>query len=335
MADQQSDRSGIDTTVVTAALIATQSAAIARVRARVAALVQRQWVAQPDYRSPDRFVAAVVPIVTAGQQQVAAITAAYLSQMYARLTGASVKTIGVPPDVVTGLRAGVTPAQVYQRPFHLVWRDLADAQAARDAHYEWSAPTSDEPQRPPLPPPDYVDRAIEHGLERAQKLAATDLQLAKQHAALHVMGHQTNVTGYRRVLEGAYSCGLCIVVSTRRYHKSELLPIHPGCDCGIEPIVGQSGPVVASMARDADGRLVPVGQLPDVHQRIAETFGRDSAAARAIGAAGSSGKPINYRDVIITHDHGELGPVLAVRGQSFTGPTDIAKHVTPKRATTS
>jgi hypothetical protein len=31
-----------------------------------------------------------------------------------------------------------------------------------------------------------------------------------------------------------------------------------------------------------------------------------------------------YRDLIVTHHHGELGPVLAVRGQHFDGPGSIA-----------
>lgn len=335
---QQQTQSSADTASVTAALIASQGAAIARIRAQITARIAQQWRAQPNYRSPDAFIAAVVPMVAAGQQQVAAVTAAYLSQMYARLTGAPVRTMGVPAEAVTGLRKGVTPAEVYARPFHLVWRELAQAQARRDAHYEWSAPTEDEPVRPPLPPADYVDQAIEHGLQRAQNLAATDMQLAKQHAALHVMGHQTNVTGYRRVLEGAYSCGLCIVASTQRYHTDDLMPIHPACDCGVEPIVGQSDRVVAAMARTADGQLVHVGELPDVHDRIHETFGKDSSAAAWLrgvkgerGPRGGGGKTIHYRDIVITHANGELGPVLAVRGQHFIGPREIAKHVSPTK----
>lgn len=308
-----------------ASLIAAQQAATARIRQQVNDYVTRQWQRQPNYASPAAFVAAVTPIITAGQTQIAAIMAAYLSQMYALLTGAPVKTIGVPASEVTGLRKGVTAAEVYERPFHLVWRDLATAQAQRDAHYEWTVPTEDEPEQPPLPPVDYVDRAIQHGLERAQNLAATDMQLAKQHAALHILGHQMNVTGYRRVLEGAYSCGLCIIASTQRYHKSQLLPIHPACDCSVEPIIGQSEHIVASTVRNGDGQLVPVGELPDVHERIAETFGKDSSAARAISVTGSKGKPIHYRDILITHDHDELGPVLGVRGQQFSSLPDMKK----------
>lgn len=319
------------------ALVAAQSAAAASIRAQILSYIRQRWRALPNYRSPDQFVSGVVPFVQAGQQQIAAITAAYLSHLYAELVGQPVRMLGVPPEAVTGLRQGVTPQDVYARPFHLVWRELAAAQAQRDAHYGWKAPTSDFPTQPPLPPADYVQQAIDAGLARAENLAATDLQLAKQHAALHVLGHQEHVTGYRRVLEGPDSCGLCIVASTQRYHKQDLLPIHPGCDCSVEPIVGADEHVMTSMARTADGQLVPVGALPDVHARIADTFGKDSSAAAWVkGAKGDKGRPIHYRDVIVTHDHGELGPVLGVRGQTFSTLPDMEKKPPgPAAVTTS
>lgn len=303
-------------------LITAQQAAIAQIRAQITAAINRLWAAQPNYRSPDQFIAAVVPLIAAGQQQIAAITAAYLSQLYAKLTGTPVSMVGVAPNAVTELRSGVDPAEVYARPFHLVWRQLAAAQTARDAHFGWTAPTADAPQRPPLPPSDYVTRAIDAGRQRAVELATTDLQLAKQHAAQQVLAQQDKVTGYRRVLEGPYSCGLCIVAATQIYHRSTLMPIHPGCDCSIEPVIGDHSGTTA-VAR-VNGQLVPLGDLPDVHDRIAHTFGRDSSAARAIpGARNDRGLPVQYRDVLITHDHGELGPVLAVRGQAFTGPNQL------------
>lgn len=305
----------------TAALIAAQQAAIAQTRAQILAIIRRLWIALPNYRDPDQFVAAVVPAVTAGQQRIAAITAAYLSHLYARLTGQPVRMIGVPADISTNIRAGVTAQDVYARPFHRVWRDLAAGQAERDAHYNW---TGLEDDAPPLPPDDYVARAIEDGEKRAIELATTDLQLAKTNASQHVLDSQPHVSGYRRVLEGPYSCALCVVASTHLYHRAELMPIHPGCDCGVEPLVGDtSGEPIDSVAR-VNGDLVPIGDLPDIHARIAAMFGRDSSAARIIpGARNDRGRPIRYRDVLVTHEHGELGPVLAVRGQHWTGPGDL------------
>jgi hypothetical protein len=306
VADQQQQQSPTlpaSAAPTVAGLVAAQQATNALVRQRVLQAVRAIWQRLPDYRNPDQFVAQVVPIVQAGQQQTAATTAAYLSHLYAQLTGDPVRMLGVPSDVATGGRDGVTPAEVYARPLHEVWRQLHDLPHV----------------------PGAVEQAIAAGLTRAENLAATDLQLAKTHAAQHVLAQQTNVTGYRRVLEGTYSCGLCIVAATRRYHKAELLPIHPGCDCSVEPIIGHSERVMAAMVRTADGQLTPVADLADVHERIADTFGKDSTAARAV-AVGSKDEPINYRDIIVIHDHSELGPVLGVRGQEFKHLPELGKN---------
>ena len=152
------------------------------------------------------------------------------------------------------------------------------------------------------------------GQERLDSLAATDLQLAKTHTAQQALSRDARVVGYRRVLEGTYSCGLCIVASTQRYRKAELMPVHPGCDCDVVPIYGDRDP----------GRLINAGALADVHAAVKDRFGVDSEAARAIPRIyDGKGDPTLYRDVIVTHNHGEIGPVLGVRGQDFTGPADL------------
>jgi hypothetical protein len=137
-------------------------------------------------------------------------------------------------------------------------------------------------------------------------MAATDLQLAKtQTAQATFLATGNHIVGYRRVLEGPHSCGLCVVASTRLYHRSDLMPIHPNCDCSVFPVV--------SSDRDP-GPLLNAGTLADVHSAIAAAFGADSTAARAIpGLMNGEHKPALYRDVLIEHHHGEIGPVLGVR----------------------
>jgi hypothetical protein len=137
--------------------------------------------------------------------------------------------------------------------------------------------------------------------------AATDLQLAKTHSSRFVLGGKDHVVGYRRVLEGRKSCGLCIVASTQRYHKDDLMPIHGHCDCGVEPIFGDADP----------GQVVDTSTLEGVHAAIEERFGVSDRSGR---------DPVDFRQVLVTHEHGELGPVLAVKGQQFTGAeSDICK----------
>lgn len=251
------------------------------VRDRIVALVAASWTALGTYRDADieRFVAAVVPVVAGGQRQVAALTASYLSTVAAATLEQPPRAVGVKPEHVTGaaVRNGTDPAQVYRRAGITVWTDLADGKAP--------------------------DVAIRRGGQRATNAAVTDLQLARTHTARWILSDDPNAAGYRRTLTGSRSCGLCVVASTQRYRRGDLMPIHPGCSCGIEPIYGRD-----------PGRVLEPELLAETHAAIRDTFGVSDAGAR---------DPIDYRDLLQVRRHGELGPVLTVRDHSFTGPDDI------------
>lgn len=301
-----------------AVLLATQAQS-AQIRTSLLGYIERLWRSLGSYREPDmrRFTTEIVPVVAEMQQRMVSLTAASLAQQEQVALGVPFRPVALDDRQVTGaaVRNGADPTEVYERPFHLVWRELAEL-----------------PREPAS-----IDTAIQSGLDRAQQLAATDLQLAKQHAALKIMGHNKRIVGYRRVLEGIYSCAKCIVASTQRYHKGTLLPMHPACDCGIAEIWADSDPgrVIESMVNTgtADApKLVHVADLADVHERIEEAFGKSSSSARSVGATGSKDRLIQYQDALIVHEHGELGPVLAVRGQHFTGPSEILQHKRPKVA---
>lgn len=277
-----------------AATIAAYQAASGTLRLNLAAYITALWQSLGEYRNAQmaQFIAQVTPVVAGAQQQMASLTAAYLAAHQSAVLGTPLQPVYVNPAAVSGaaVRNGVSPDEVYGRPFHTVWRQLG---AAKEAG------TLDQGS---------VDTAIKAGLDNAVSSAVTDVQLAKTHTSQQVMKADHRVVGYRRVLEGAHSCGLCIVASTQRYHKADLLPIHPACDCSEDPIYGTEDP----------GRIIDLQTLSDVHQAIADRFGRDSSAAKNIPGQYMDGKPVQYRDVLITHQHGELGPVLAVKGQTFT-----------------
>lgn len=270
--------------------MAAYQSATETLRSNLEQAISALWVALGSYRDADRtrFVAQAVPIVQAAQRQMSALTVGYHQVRRTLIVGRS-RALRVDPAAVSGAAArnGADPAQVYGRPFDVVWRELAKNKGQ----------------------PNYVENAIKAGLDHAVQLALTDMQLSKTQTSRQVMSDDTKVVGYRRVLEGSHSCGLCIVAATLRYHKSDLLPIHPACDCSVAEIFGTEDP----------GKSFGVGQLGDVHDRIAERFGESDASARTI--PGTEG--LQYRDVLITHEHGELGPILAVRGQNFTGPADL------------
>lgn len=251
---------------------------IGEIRRRVVGFVQRTWTGLDQYRDGDidRFVAAVVPIVTAGQVRVAALTDAYLATLAAAVFDTKLAPVGVPAELVTDETIrGVPAADVYRRAGVTVWTRLSQGVSLTDA--------------------------VAVGGDRATAMAATDLQLAKTHASRYVLSATDNVVGYRRVLESGNPCGLCIVAATQKYSREDLLPIHANCDCSVQPIYGIGDPG-------------PLSDLPD---------DTTSAIGDRFSDVADSADPAHLHGEIVVHEHGELGPVLAVRGQEFTGPSDI------------
>lgn len=185
------------------ALIAAVNTAEARIRAHLVAYVLGLFGGLGSWRDRDKagFAARVTPVVAGAQRQVASLMDAYLSAMLSDMRGIPARPTGAIPDL-SRLR-GVDPVEVYGRPFDTVWAELA---AGKD-----------------------FEQALAAGRLRAEQITKTDLQLAKTHTARAFLDLDDDVTGYRRVLTGTQSCGLCVVASTQRYHRGELLPIHPGC----------------------------------------------------------------------------------------------------------
>ena len=118
---------------------------------------------------------------------------------------------------------------------------------------------------------------------RATGMVRTDLQLAKTHAVAYVTENADHVRGYWRVPDGG-ACDLCLLAAEQTYSRGDLMPIHERCGCDVEPIFGSDAQRAASPEPAAP-------QDPDLELAV--------------------------------EDHGELGPVLTVAGQAFTGPDDI------------
>lgn len=197
--------------------LAAYTAAVAVIRARVDAGIARAWANLPEYREGNAagFAAAVSALVIGAQRQVAAQTDAYLAQVESAATGISVGPLGIPADVIAyATLRGVDASEVYRRPFVTLWTVLSDGEPFSDA--------------------------VAKGLHRARASAATDVQLAKTHAARHVLTTKDNVVGYRRVPESD-ACRLCKEAAENTYRTGDLMPIHARCDCGIEPVFGGRG----------------------------------------------------------------------------------------------
>lgn len=145
-------------------------------------------------------------------------------------------------------------------------------------------------------------QAVAEGAARLDSLLATDMQLAHTTQARSSMS-QGGYEYYRRVLSGSENCARCAIASTQRYHVRDLMPIHPGCDCGVETVNADFDP----------GQVIDPDYLEQVHIEVERFTGFSDRGAR----------DPDYRDLIVTHEHGEYGPTLAWRRDHFTGPADL------------
>jgi hypothetical protein len=240
-----------------------------------------------------RYLEIVGPQIDGIKLQAANLQAVYYQQV-AAANGERFTPVEARPRDLTDeiLRNGPAATEVYRRPFVEAWTGLAAGELLRTS--------------------------IERGANRAASLAETDIQLASRQAGLNQRSANGNIVGYRRVLTGAENCALCAIASTQRYTRGQLKPIHPGCDCGEEPIYGDFDP----------GQVIDPEGLESVHEALVQQLGVSDRNARNAGI----GKFVQYEDaqdladfteIIVTREHGEYGPTLAWRDQAFTGPNDF------------
>lgn len=232
-------------------------------------------------------------------------------------------------QVLAGLRGGVPSVDVYRRPIITARGAIANGKT--------------------------FEQAMAYARDRAMSAARTDLALARRAGAHAAMQVQPSVVGQRRVPD-ANACEYCLIASTQRYHRADLQPLHTNCNCDVVPIVGTADPG-RIINRETYKRLKAGGamdrqtesaaglklrkQARESRERATTARGElegetDPARRRRIEARATEWdtKATSYdkraaehssrrRTEIAVHEHGELGPVLARKGDRFTGPSDI------------
>lgn len=191
---------------------------VGAVRATVVRSVEARWRKLDSWHTADikGFAKSVRPIIEGGQMQVASLTDAYLAQFEASATGKSVRPVGIKPASMTTLAIrGVPALDVYFRLGPTVWWGLSKGMA--------------------------LDAAVEKARARLVSMVSVDLQLAKTHTCRMVLAAKGNVSGFKRVTRG--TCDLCLSTAHQQYAVDELMPIHPGCNCMVEPIYDDRAPV--------------------------------------------------------------------------------------------
>lgn len=153
-------------------------------------------------------------------------------------------------------------------------------------------------------------RAWDGAMKYAGLLADTNNRLAQREMSRQVLAYMSRtlgVTTYRRVIRPELSrtgtCGLCITASDQVYNVRDLMPLHDRCKCVVLPIIGDDDP-------GSSLNNLTVGDI------------------RADAGDSSHGwdlKRVRY----VVNEHGELGPVLTVKGQRFTSRADLGGDYDP------
>lgn len=171
--------------------------------------VERTWRSLPDYRSHNQreFLDKVLPVVQAGQERAVSLTSAYMSERLG-LSG----PLGLPMDLLTGagVRNGILPAMVYERPFTTLYSSIEKLGFAQ---------------------------AFEKALSRLTETADMDVAMAARDASM-AAGQMTNTQVFQRVA-APDCCAFCAEVDGALVKVEDPAPLHNNCSCTVEPYTGE------------------------------------------------------------------------------------------------
>ena len=122
------------------------------------------------------------------------------------------KPVGLDLQACIGdaIRAGdITEA--WRVPMYSLWKALGDGEMSQDEIVSW-------------------------GADLVETQSLTDLSFSQREAMNQIVGNDDNrFVGYYRVPSPGSSCDFCVLISTALYHSEDLMPVHPGCTCSVEP----------------------------------------------------------------------------------------------------
>lgn len=244
---------------------------------RLVATLRHLFGGLGSWRDPDaaRFLTQAVPLVQASQRTLGTFTAQHVAFQASQALETVIPPISVPDARVVNLRPA---AEVYQRPFVTVYKNLAQGAD--------------------------ITAAVDKGQTRLAQVAEADLQQTyaqASRAAMEALPKDATPSGWRRTLQGPVNCPKCVVASTQLFTVATLNPLHPQCDCTIDPVFGNSMPAT-DPAREAQVRAA-----------ITELTGKSDLSSAELHDLVSS----------MVAEHGELGPMLVRPNDHFTTKADL------------
>lgn len=187
------------------ALTQAYQSELKRTRLAVSGQVGEMFKALPNYYDEQVpvFLSRAVPVIQAGQQRAISLTSAYTSRQL------GVGQVGLDiPEIIGGIRNGVTADMVYARPFVTV-------RAAIDRIG--------------------LSGAVQKGLARAVASAAMDVALASRNASLAYAKQNTDITAWQRVAEPG-CCDFCQEIDGAKLLSEDPAPLHNNCGCTVSPL---------------------------------------------------------------------------------------------------
>lgn len=251
----------------------------------------------PDWRDENaaQYLELLEPVLNGVKVQTGRLRVAYASEI-AKAAGEAFTPAAVTLATLStpNIRNGATFEQVHTRPFATLYTALSGGKT--------------------------FTQSIIEGAARASSVASTDVQLASRQAGRASRSENPRVVGFRRVLSGGKNCALCVIASTQRYTVNDLMPIHPGCSCGEEEIYGDFDP----------GQIIDPELLEETQELVARELeidqdrgARDAGLGKVISSPTEGDKLADFTELIVSREHGEYGPTLGFRDQSFTRASDI------------
>jgi hypothetical protein len=192
-----------------ARVYATQAAAVRRA---LGGAVDRYWD-DIDWDEDDEdddiaedFADEVAPISLAAQRSLVSTLGGYLSVV----TRAPFRALNL--DEVTGdaLYPDEGLRDTWRIPVFSMWAALGAGVAFADAR--------------------------EEARRGAERQAQSDLAFAQAQGMARLTEGNPEVLGYQRVLAGD-GCTFCVELADEVYGTGELMPLHPGCNCSVEPVL--------------------------------------------------------------------------------------------------
>jgi hypothetical protein len=227
-----------------------------RLRDVTIAALESIWRGLPshDKEDVDTWLDQAVAVILLAMRHSVLLTDAYLARALER------QPVGIDPQlIIDAIRGDTAPREAYRRPFVTLWSELAEGQRYEDA------------QR--------------MALDRARGMAAFDIQASMRDTLAAVGEADPNIWGYQRVANPD-ACEFCLLVNGAQFRTTTPMPLHPWCNCGIEPVI----------------------------------YTRGVANANALEAFNADPTPIP--ESVVVREHGEMGPVLVSPDHDFTSESD-------------